>query len=291
MASPDRRRAENAPGDFFVDDTCIDCATCRWVAPETFAAREGQSAAVAQPGEPELVQRALMAVVACPTASIGFTDKHTIAVARDAFPDPVTGRALHCGFHAESSFGAAAWLYVRDGGNVLIDSPRFNDGLADRVEALGPVKYMFLTHRDDVADHEKWARRLGCERVMHEDDVTAGTRGVERQLEGEVPVSLEDDLLVIPVPGHTRGSAVLLAGGDHLFTGDHLAWRDDHLYAFRRACWYSWPEQIESMARMVSLLEDHAVAHVIPGHGRRVSLPPDEMRAALAAVVPWMRER
>lgn len=36
MARQDRRLASNVPGDFFVDASCIDCATCRWVAPATF---------------------------------------------------------------------------------------------------------------------------------------------------------------------------------------------------------------------------------------------------------------
>lgn len=31
---------------------------------------------------------------------------------------------------------------------------------------------MFLTHQDDVADHAKWAARFGCERIIHEDDVS-----------------------------------------------------------------------------------------------------------------------
>lgn len=26
---------------------------------------------------------------------------------------------------------------------------------------------MFLTHRDDVADHARWAEALGCARVLH----------------------------------------------------------------------------------------------------------------------------
>src|SRR5205807_1309544 len=31
------RRPENAAGDLFVDSSCIDCDTCRWMAPATFA--------------------------------------------------------------------------------------------------------------------------------------------------------------------------------------------------------------------------------------------------------------
>ena len=37
-----------------------------------------------------------------------------------------------------------------------------------RLQKLGGVKYMFLTHKDDIASHEKWASALGAERIMHE---------------------------------------------------------------------------------------------------------------------------
>jgi ferredoxin len=36
MADPRRSLPENVAGDFFVDDSCIDCDTCRQVAPATF---------------------------------------------------------------------------------------------------------------------------------------------------------------------------------------------------------------------------------------------------------------
>ena len=35
---PRDRRPENVPGDLFVDHTCIDCDTCRWMAPGVFDA-------------------------------------------------------------------------------------------------------------------------------------------------------------------------------------------------------------------------------------------------------------
>ena len=37
-------------------------------------------------------------------------------------------------------------------------------------QALGGAKYIFLTHRDDVADHVKWAEALGAQRIMHIDE-------------------------------------------------------------------------------------------------------------------------
>lgn len=45
------------------------------------------------------------------------------------------------------------------------------------VQAMGGAKYIFLTHRDDVAEHAKWAKALGAERIMHvgETNVQQGT--------------------------------------------------------------------------------------------------------------------
>lgn len=53
------------------------------------------------------------------------------------------------------SYGATSYLIVRPGGNVMVDTPRFNERLAKAIEQLGDLKYIVLTHKDNVADHEK----------------------------------------------------------------------------------------------------------------------------------------
>jgi ferredoxin len=166
MARPDRRLAHNVAGDFYVDSTCIDCDTCRWMAPSTFVRREEQASVRVQPATPEDERRALMALVSCPTASIGTTDRHDLDSAQDALPDPLAPGLFHCGYHSRDSFGAASWLLQRPDGNVLVDSPRFADRLVRRIEELGGVRWMFLTHRDDVADHAQWRARFGSRRTF-----------------------------------------------------------------------------------------------------------------------------
>src|SRR5580693_5020611 len=138
---------------------------------------------------------------------------------------------------------------------------------------------MFLSHRDDVADHARYAHRFGCERILHAADVGADTRDVERRLEGTDPVSLAPDLLAIPVPGHTRGSVALLYRGRFLFTGDHLWGSGDGsgLDASSEVCWYSWSEQRRSMERLLAF----DFEWVLPGHGPRFHAPAARMRAAL----------
>lgn len=292
MARLAERLPENAPGELYVDDTCIDCDLCRQLAPATFGRepRRGQSVVRAQPADAAGEHRALMALVTCPTHSIGTLRKHDSRAAARAFPEPLAPGiedVMFTGWASADSYGAAAWLVRRPDGNVLVDSPRASRILMDRVAALGGVRWMFLTHRDDVADHAAWRARFGCERVLHRADVTAGTRGVERVLDGTEPVRLAGDLLAIPVPGHTPGSCALLLRDEYLFSGDHV-WADDDergLEAGRDVCWYSWDEQRRSIAR----LAEHRFTWVLPGHGRRWRAPsPDAMRAEVLRLAAAM---
>jgi glyoxylase-like metal-dependent hydrolase (beta-lactamase superfamily II)/ferredoxin len=292
MADARRRLRQNAAGDFFVDDSCIDCDTCRQIAPETFQDHGGQSSVHRQPAGLAERRRALQALVACPTASIGArAETSDVAAAAASYPEPIDGDVHFCGFTSEKTYGGWGYLITRPparGGNVLVDSPRFTQPLVRRLHALGGVALMFLTHRDDVGDHAAFAREFGCPRVLHAADGGARLR-VERVLTGTAPVRLDDDLLAIPTPGHTAGHAVLLHDDRYLFTGDHLSWspEDRALRAWPEVCWYSWPEQTASMARLL----EHRFDWVLPGHGRRHHAAPAVMHAALRECVDWMRGR
>jgi glyoxylase-like metal-dependent hydrolase (beta-lactamase superfamily II)/ferredoxin len=285
VASARLRRIENAPGDFFVDETCIDCDQCRQIAPSVFVQAGDRSAVRRQPETDAEEIAALKALVTCPTASIG-APGHSARRAVDAFPERIDGHVFFCGYASRDSFGASSYLIARPEGNVLVDSPRFARSLVARVRELGGVKVMFLTHRDDVADHEKWAAEFRCERVLHEDDAGAWASGIERKLSGVEPIPLADDLLAIPTPGHTRGHMVLLHANTYLFTGDHVWWseRFNSLNASQSVCWYSWPEQTRSMER----LRDYGFEWVLPGHGRRARASAEAMRGHLDECIDRM---
>ncbi|HVE71120.1 MAG TPA: MBL fold metallo-hydrolase [Thermoanaerobaculia bacterium] len=277
MADPALRLPDNVEGDFFVDSTCIDCDACRIFAPTVFSDAGDQSFVFHQPASDAELLAAQKALVSCPTASIGARSGARPAI--DALPEPIYDDVYRCGYASEDSFGAIS--YFLGGPEILVDSPRFAGPLVKR---LSNVRRMLLTHQDDIADHEKFAARFGCERVLHADD---RGRNIEVRPSGRAPIDLGDGVLMIPTPGHTRGHAVFLYREKFLFTGDHLAWSParGHLYAFRNACWYSWSEQIRSMERLL----DHSFEWVLPGHGRPIRLPRDEMRASLRKCIAWMK--
>lgn len=284
MAAPARRLPDNVSGDFFVDATCIDCGTCRRVTPESFGEGAGGSRVHRQPRDESEAARARMALVACPVAAIGTEAKHDLRSARRAFPEPIEDDVLFCGWVSPKSYGAASYLIRRSGGNVLVDSPRFARPLVERLEALGGVSLMVLSHIDDVADHAAFAGHFGCQRIMHRADARGDAAGVEQRIDGHAPVALAADLTLIPVPGHTAGSVCLLYRDRFLFTGDHLAWEGSRLEAWRDYCWFDWAAQTASMRRLL----DQRFEWVLPGHGDPVHLPAARMRAALADCISRM---
>jgi glyoxylase-like metal-dependent hydrolase (beta-lactamase superfamily II)/ferredoxin len=265
MAQRSKAHPENVPGPFFVDRTCIDCGTCFEFLPSVYREAGEHSSVRRQPeGEVER-HRALMALLACPTGSIGTDAKDGMGAAQAAFPDPIEEDVSFCGWTSERSFGAWSYLIRRAGGNVLMDSPRAVPGLLKRLEALGGVHLMVLSHKDDVADHGIFHEKFHCPRVMHRGDMEGELASLELPQEGDDPVELAPDLLFIPTPGHTAGSACLLYGKKFLFSGDHLWWNPERgmLSASRAYCWHHWPTQLKSLERLL----DHDFTWVLPGHG------------------------
>ena len=285
MAQRSKAYVDNVPGPFFVDQSCIDCGTCYTMAPEVFEDASNHSRIHHQPDESQRL-RASMALLACPTASIGTEDKAAMAVASRAFPDPIEDEVHFCGFTSENSFGAWSYFVRRASGNLLMDSPRAAQPLLKRLGELGGVKTMVLSHQDDVADHAVFRERFGCERIMH-----AGDRypGLERYIQGDDPVELEPDLLFIPTPGHTAGSACLLYRETFLFTGDHLWWNPHReiLSASKNFNWHSWKTQLKSLERLL----DFNFRWVLPGHGTsKATATAQEMRGELERGLEYLKK-
>lgn len=289
MAHLNQRRHQNVNGEFYVDRTCIDCDTCRWMSPEVFHRVDEQSAVYHQPTNDTERLRSLQALLSCPTSSIGTVEKpKDIKQAQETFPILIDENVYHCGYHSEKSFAATTYFIQRSSGNILVDSPRFTPPLVKRLEEMGGIRYIYLTHKDDIADHQKFQEHFGSDRILHSDDITDDTRDVEIKISGLEPYQLASDLLIIPVPGHSKGHTVLLSKNKFLFTGDHLAWSEslNQLVAFKDFCWYSWNEQLKSMKELAK----YSFEWVLPGHGRRYSADKETMRQQMQKCVDWMEK-
>jgi len=285
MARPDLYHPGNAEGAWYVDERCIDCGTCRDLAPATFGAFGSQSVVVCQP-EGAAEEAAWLAAQACPTQSIGTLDRRTRP--GRLYPRRLLGKTYDLGYTSQDSFGASAYLVARPEGGLLIDSPRFSAALVPAVELLGGVAQVLITHRDDVADAWRWAQHFGARIWIHEHDSSSAPFATDL-VRGPEPTAALPGVLCVPVPGHTRGSVVWVID-DVAFTGDSLAWSHERndLTAFRDACWYSWPAQLASLERLASACRP---SWVLPAHGARCHLPEAEIHARLLALVARERSR
>ena len=286
MANFRHRFPENAPGELFVDSTCIDCDACRQLAPETFEDAGEHSFVYAQPHTPEQWRNALHALLACPTGSIRTVHASQANALMVDFPLHLEDAGYYTGFNSPKSYGGNSYFIQHPTGNWLIDSPKYLSHLVHRFKELGGVRYIFLTHRDDIAEAHKYAKRFRAQRLIHQVELSAQP-DAEIVIEGHEPVELSPGFFIIPTPGHTRGHSVLLYQERFLFSGDHLWWSRDQqcLSASKPYCWYSWAEQAESMARLQNFLFEW----VLPGHGQRIKLSIEAMRQELAELVDRMR--
>lgn len=285
MARLDQRNPANAAGEWFVDIRCIDCDTCRQVAPTVFADAHGLSVVVSQPRTDVEETAAWRASLACPTQSIGPRSVHR-RPPPGLYPQEIADGVFYCGYNDERSFGASSFLAVLAAGNVLVDSPRWSRRLAAAVAGLGGIDHVLMTHRDDVADGQRWAERFGARVWIHEADAAAAPfatdviRGLDRAV-------IQPGLTAIPIPGHTRGSVAFVLEDRFLFSGDSLYWDREtgDLGAHRHATWYSWTEQARSLGRLAGTCR---FEWVLAGHGDRAWRPVEEMHERLLALVRRM---
>ncbi len=249
---------------FFVDDSCIDCSVCRTIAPEVFGDGEGSACVVRQPQNEEEELKSFQALISCPVSAIRTFSRKAPVQIHGSFPIRIEGDVYLTGYSSRKSYGALSYLVVHPEGNWFVDSPRFSGHLVRRLRGLGGLKYIFLTHEDDVADCGRYAEEFGAERIIHREDSYA-VPGAEILIEGLEPVPFGKDFLIIPTPGHTKGHMVLLYKNRYLFTGDHLAYsrRRGKLVAFKDYCWYSWEELKRSMRKLL----EFEFEWVLPGHG------------------------
>jgi glyoxylase-like metal-dependent hydrolase (beta-lactamase superfamily II)/ferredoxin len=277
MADVKKRLPGNAPGEFFVDRTCENCDVCRQIAPETFGtASRGRPVVLRQPQSDEMKRRAMWSILSCPNGSIGMESRGALADAMHDFPLPIEEDVYYCGFNTLKSAGGNAYFIKHPDGNWMCNTPKFQAQLVKRIHELGGLKYIFISHRDDVGENEKYAKEFGAARIIHHADLEAQP-DAEIVIEGSEPIEQSADFAIIPSPGHTEGHCMLLYRSKFLFSGDSLYF-DRRLQRIDTWCpywtWFSFQRQAESVARMA----EYSFEWLLPTHGQKVKLSPADMR-------------
>ena len=276
----------NASGRWFVDTRCIRCDVARNWAPDLIGMdAEGRSFVAHQPvGEREEASL-WRAAIACPTKSIGNLEQRWEPAG--AFPYQLTYGVFALGNNALSSFGAHSYLVARPEGNLMVDSPRFGRRLAESVDGLGGVAHVLLSHRDDVADADRWAERYKARVWIGDADADAAPYATDVTAGDGVTV-VSTGVASIPAPGHTEGHVLYHVDDRLLFTGDTLHWnhRRGEFDVFPEQTFYSWSALADTMGRIAAL----SVEWVFPGHGMWHRVDAEEWTRRMSGLGSAMHE-
>jgi glyoxylase-like metal-dependent hydrolase (beta-lactamase superfamily II) len=123
------------------------------------------------------------------------------------------------------SLDARAYLLEREAGNLLLYRSAALEEDAAAVEELG-VARQYLNHWHEAAPANDWAaERFGAPLHVSADDAEEAAKRASVGGTFSGRQRLDDDLEIVPIPGHTPGAtAYLWDTGEHraLFTGDTL---------------------------------------------------------------------
>ncbi len=277
------RKQNNVESEYYVDDTCIDCGTCYWMAPDTFKREGYQSIAYSKIENEQQQMSAQNALLSCPTNSIGAATQMRPS---PTLPSLISENVYHLGFHSERSFGGTPY-YINDYGGVMIDCPRFNQKTIQHLRERQGLKLQLLTHKDGIADTGQYHREFNTTRIIHIGDQCNKAMNWERYLSGEDDIEIEQNLLAIPTPGHTKGSVCYLYQHKYLFTGDHLCFSRNlgHLIGFKNHCWYSNEKLITSMEKLLN----YDFEWILPEHGAPYHASPDKMKNEIETCLNYLK--
>jgi hypothetical protein len=163
------------------------------MSPNTFGRKGIKAAVISQPTTEQGKLQAFAAMIACPVGAIRTKQSDSLVLqAASAFPAEIDHIHIpdvyHLGYHSSESFGATPYLIYRskeDGGNIMIDCPRYNSNLGKQLDDFGGIDTLIITHKDDIPEHDKWKKRYpNMQRIIHRTDAIKSAMDIEIKLEG-----------------------------------------------------------------------------------------------------------
>lgn len=177
-------------------------------------------------------------------------------------------------------------------GNVMIhapDSPSFYRAHAATIDALGGVRFLFLTHDGDDSDQtDAVLKRWDAKLLVHRADLGRMNRTPGHSLgdgfEGDHDVA--DGVSIVHLPGHSAGYSGLLRRqggvtqffGGHLLTEGPLGWRAARAYTL-------YDTARESLSRLKDIEFDMLMPDHVWLDTRTRALPPIRLDAAARRAV------
>ncbi len=164
------------------------------------------------------------------------------------------------------TLGGTAYFIETTAGNVLVDCPPWTLATQQFLGDRG-VRWLFLTHRNAMAQVKTLQAALGCEVVVQEQEAyllpELETQTFHREAE------IAPGLTAIWTPGYSPGSACLhwaSQDGGVLFTGRHLLpTRQGGITPLRTSKTFHWPRQLKSVTALGDRFTTETLNYLCPG--------------------------
>lgn len=109
---------------------------------------------------------------------------------------------------ASAAEPAVYFIADRKGGGILVNTPDFDAGLLERLQALAPLNYIFLPSHRGARDLDRWREASGAESLSTAAEVP--------QIEGRVDLTLDSKrrkltrtIDFLPMSGVTAGTCAM----------------------------------------------------------------------------------
>ncbi len=160
------------------------------------------------------------------------------------------------------SFGGILYLIRCDGHSFMVDVPEYLEQNLRFIEEMGVPGFIFLTHRDDVADAEMFREKFGTKLIIHQSEEYA-VRNPDVTFKDSLQIG---GATIIHTPGHSPGSSSLYYPKSLvMFTGDQIT-ADRGKPVVENFSWtYDYQLQLDSARKLL----DYEFENILSGHGGR----------------------
>lgn len=164
--------------------------------------------------------------------------------------------------------GGTAYLIQDPDGNILVDSPAWDETYQTFLQQQGGVRWLVLTHRGGIGQVKAMQAELGCEVVIQEQEVYLLPGVPVTPFQSEL--SLNPRAQMLWTPGYSPGSSCLYyrrpGQAGILFTGRHLLPNPQgQPVPLRITKTFHWKRQLSSIRKLLDQFSPETLDYLCPG--------------------------
>ncbi|BAU15028.1 beta-lactamase-like protein [Leptolyngbya sp. NIES-3755] len=164
------------------------------------------------------------------------------------------------------TLGGTSYLIVEKDGNLVIDSPAWDENTRSFLDSQGGVRKLIITHRGGMGKVREFQETFGCEVIVQEQEAYLLPNVKVTAFQDSLEINSE--IRVIWTSGHSPGSTCVYSSacGGILFTGRHLIPNNQgDPVPLRTAKTFHWNRQIRHVRKLLEMFDPETLRFICPG--------------------------